>query len=132
MEVRTHKNYIWRLNTDSEEYFLSVMCACKIFFRPYRFSSYYIISRYYITICLVQWSTFVKYIHIELPFNFNWCLGTEALQKAVEERADATEKLDELIAVAKQYEEAQKSVADYKQQLEDYILKVKIPLPSQN
>ena len=54
------------------------------------------------------------------------------MQKAVEERADATEKLDELTTVAKQYEEAQQSVADYKKQLEDYILKVKIPLPSQN
>ena len=43
----------------------------------------------------------------------------------MEERADATEKLDELTTVAKQYEEAQKNVADYKKQLDDYILKVK-------
>ena len=50
------------------------------------------------------------------------------MQKAVEERADATEKLDELTTVAKQYEEAQKTVADYKKQLEDYILKVIIPV----
>ena len=54
------------------------------------------------------------------------------MQKAVEERADATEKLDELTTVAKQYEEAQKSVTDYKKQLEDYILKVKVPLHSQD
>ena len=77
----------------------------------------------------MQSSMFIKIFMLDyLLINIS---GTEALQKAVEERADATEKLDELTTVAKQYEEAQKSVADYKKQLEDYILKVKITVLSQ-
>ncbi len=50
--------------------------------------------------------------------------GTEALQKAVEERANVTEKMECLANKAKLCNEAQESLADVKNQLDDYIIKV--------
>ena len=43
----------------------------------------------------------------------------------MEERADVTDKLEELTAVAKQYEEAQETITELRKQLDDYILKVR-------
>ncbi len=51
-------------------------------------------------------------------------LGKEALQKAVSDRAEDAEKLQQLTGVEEKYKQSEQHVKKLKKELEDYILKV--------
>ncbi len=48
----------------------------------------------------------------------------EALQKAVSDRADNADKLEELSALEDKYKQSEQHVKNLKKELDDYILKV--------